>query len=238
MATHSRQAAGMGRGLAFLNAALALTALLFSTAPVHAVTIDFDDKPISFSPPSVKDDKGGVTTNSTLPTKFKRADGYEIQKLSYTTTATAPLAQSTTRWTSAREFNLAGGPKDPGPATLSVSIFGNTDVTLSGGSAILTITGTLDGEVVVTFTSGVLKAGAAQPVVWNKSGDKENVFLGNHALDMESTLVWDPAVAGDTITVSSIYGVTAAVPEPATWLLSLAGFVGLALRGRCRKSQA
>jgi hypothetical protein len=114
-----------------------------------------------------------------------------------------------------------------------VSIFGNTDVTVTGGVVTLLVQGTIDGEIVTDFISEDIRP-PGKNVKWKKSGTKEDLSLGDHKLDMSSGIAWNGGAIDDTVTVTSLYGVKA-VPVPAAAWMGMSLLSGTAVASKLRR---
>ncbi len=187
-----------------------------------AALIDFDDNPINFSNPSVANGAdAAVVINGAGPSKIKKDDGYSITNLSYTITANE-AENILVVWDSDRMFDLSAN------SDLQVTISGITRVSLSGGLATFFVRGTIDGDIVVESQSiidALMGPVTDLPVLWYRSGVKQNVAAGSHELDQHSGVVWTPSAVGDTLTVSSLY--ESVVPVPSVLSLILLGALPL-----------
>ena len=79
---------------------------------------------------------------------------------------------------------------------LQVTISGITRVSLSGGLATFFVRGTIDGDIVVESQSiidALMGPVTDLPVLWYRSGVKQNVAAGSHELDQHSGVVWTPS---------------------------------------------
>lgn len=206
----------------FISLLASLLLAFSSSAP--AAPIDFRNNPINCferAPP------GAVVTPIDCTSSRPRVDGYEFHDITYTALLFAlppAFAPVVVAWDSDRAFF------NPVNQDLFVFIFGNTDVIVGGLPVTFFVTGTLDGQVVVSFTTPV--AGPGDSLAWSVAALVPDVPAGEHKLDMEF------GVEGfaSQVTISSLYRVTVtAVPAPGTGVLLLSG--ALLLLGVRRKPQ-
>jgi hypothetical protein len=208
---------------------LALSALAAFAPQAQAGTIDFDDNNITFTGPSLI----GSGTSSLVellvtdgPTSTKLNDGFTVS-LSYKLTALKDFAIAVgASWDATRAFKMNA------TSPVVVTIAGETTIVDTQGQASLIVAGkAFSGTATfgsVTFLGGPT-VGNFTPM-WNKSSKPFSLSPGMYLLDENSILSWGPTTggtiaAGSTITVSSSYQVTIAVPEPCSLLLGGIGTV-------------
>ena len=187
--------------------------LLAFSSLAPAAPLDFDTNPIDCSGPSSTPGAGGSPIDCTLAQP--RPDGYAIKDATFTAfffPAPPFPGPSVVKWGSDRDFN------NPVDQDLFVFIFGDTEFTLFGPPVTFFVSGTLDGDVVVSFSTVI---GASGPVAWNAAALVPDVPAGMHTLDMEFGVI---GFAGSQVSFSSLYQVgAAAVPTPGSVALLLGG---------------
>lgn len=209
---------------------LALVSLVWAGASALAAAAqpDFGVNPIECTDPAAP--AGGSID---LPlggcTGVARSDGYELRDYSFIVMLPPlpipppmPLPPPlVVQNDSERDF------LNPLLQDMFVHIFGNTKIDVDGAPVQFFVTGTLDGETIVSFSQVV--GGHDNHVTWNVAGKKDDVPAGNHTLDMHFGVIQISQFQPSEVSVASLYRVTAQVPEPAAWVLMLGAFalVGL-----------
>lgn len=159
----------------------------------------------------------------------KDSDGFTLRDLEYTIIAnTLDPIQINPAWRSKQAFSLTKKQK------LSVNLSGNTQVDYRRGLVNdFFVRGLIDDREAIKFNPINLISGDYS---WNIFGSLDNVSAGNHELIMESGFTWTPERIGDTLTISSQYGIAkevVVVPEPQIILSSLA--MGVIALGTTKK---
>ncbi|WP_035800845.1 PEP-CTERM sorting domain-containing protein [Crocosphaera chwakensis] len=183
---------------------------------IKAQEIDFNDNPIDFKGFIVNGDK---IINQTQPTLKKTQNGFTVEDFTYTVSPPARNLQ----WQASREFNLIAEEA----SDVTVSIAGNTRVTLTGGNFTFIVIGGIDEGITVDFISEDIQGPFDGIIEWNKSGIEKDVSPGTHTLDLIAGGAFNSANPNDRLIVSSVYDISASVPEPNSTLSLLAlGIVG------------
>jgi hypothetical protein len=200
----------------------------------YAAAPDFDANPVTCNDPA---DASGVSV--TVPAgadcaarASPRADGYVITGYSFNALIVPvfpppvpPLPPMVVQADSERDFN------NPVVQDLFVHIFGHTKVDVDGAPVLFFVNGTIDGEVVVTFSAVV--SGHDNHMVWNSFGKKDDVPAGLRTLDMHKGFMQISPIQPSLVNVASLYEVhVTQVPEPASALMVLAGLLGLGVARR------
>jgi hypothetical protein len=187
-----------------------LAGIILLVNPQVRAGIVFDDNPITTPPPVVVTGDGTITAND--PTKTPQDDGFSIDGLSVKVTANASPTRIEAHWAAERVFNYDPTNCDP----FDIRIFGNTDVTITGGTVTVLIIGTIDDDIDVSFISNDIKGPTANPVPlsWDTSDSVAGLMSGMHKLNLEVGVEF-AASQGDMVTITSHYSDTCnCVPEP------------------------
>jgi hypothetical protein len=174
-------------------------------------------------------------------TATKGNDGYQIVDFTYTVTAkanpnTGMADKISIDWLTQEGFSSSQD------SNITVAIKGNMSISISAGQMAGQVGGLIDSNFAPTVLfnfppppNGMMAiAGPANNVMvpWDKNGIKNDVAKGNnHTLNMVTSLSWNPAAVGDTLTIKGSYTVTASAeaavpggaPEPSTFMLAAIG---------------
>jgi hypothetical protein len=220
---------------------LAVTAsLLALPLPMHAAAPDFDSNPITCRDPALPP-PGLVTIPPGAGCEDlarARSDGYGVS--GYVFAALLPPVFPPPLPGDPPVVVGADAERDfdnPIDQDLLVHIFGSTKVDVDGAPLLFFVNGTLDGKVVVSFSSVV--SGHDNHMAWSATGRESDVPAGLHTLDMHWGVQQIDWTQQSAVTVASLYQVwVTEVPEPATAALWVLGLLGLAWRcggGRLRQ---
>jgi len=203
--------------------------LLIATTLLIAIHSRADIIPITvttFVPPT-----GVTSTTNPVPVEFN--NGFSINGLQYTVTATS-LDTYFISWSASKTLQTTTA------GDLFETISGNTDISATGGTfvsfSVLATAITSPAEFFYSSPAGALPA--VTPLTWNNTGLSVPVAAGQQFLLSETSGVsWIPSRVGDTLTVSSQYTALAFVPEPSAIILMITGVAGLAQKLRSHVSQ-